>query len=55
MDDCNIESLKTRAPQTSKAKILLLAEYDYNKPNVIPDPYFVRVVHNSSGFVYLFK
>ncbi|XP_037028446.1 low molecular weight phosphotyrosine protein phosphatase 1-like isoform X2 [Bradysia coprophila] len=45
MDDYNIEDLKERAPQTSKAKILLLGEYDYNKPNVIPDPYFDRGIH----------
>lgn len=44
MDDYNIEDLKERAPQASKAKIMLLGEYDYNKPNVIPDPYFVRFI-----------
>lgn len=43
MDDCNIDDLKAKAPQSSKAKILLLGEYDYNKPSVIPDPYFVRL------------
>lgn len=42
MDDNNIDDLKEKAPRASKAKILLLGEYDYNKPNVIPDPYFVR-------------
>lgn len=42
MDDYNIANLKDKAPPASKAKILLLGDYDYNKPNVIPDPYFVR-------------
>lgn len=47
MDDNNIDELKERSPQSSKAKILLLGEYDYNKPNVIPDPYFVRYLYNN--------
>ncbi|KAJ6637503.1 Low molecular weight phosphotyrosine protein phosphatase 1 [Pseudolycoriella hygida] len=45
MDDYNIEDLKAGAPKPSKAKILLLGEYDFNKPNVIPDPYFERDIH----------
>lgn len=44
MDDYNIADLKEMAPEASIAKILLLGEYDYNRPNVIPDPYFVSYV-----------
>lgn len=47
MDDYNMEDLKERTPEASIAKVLLLGEYDYNKPNVIPDPYFVSCLDKS--------
>lgn len=43
MDDYNIEDLRGIAPDDATANIELLGTYDYGKPTVIADPYFVSV------------
>lgn len=42
MDDYNMDDLRELAPKGEfKAKIDLLGNYDFDKTNIIHDPYFV--------------
>lgn len=43
MDDYNIADLKQLAPADATAKIVLLGTFDYGRPEVIADPYFVSI------------
>ena len=43
MDQNNIDGLKREAPANSKAKILLLGDYDPQGDKIIRDPYYVSV------------
>lgn len=43
MDDMNIEHLLTMSPPDATARIELLGRYDYGRPEVIADPYFVSI------------
>lgn len=43
MDDYNMEDLHGIAPVDATARIEMLGIYDYGKPEVIPDPYFVSL------------
>ncbi|KAJ8933782.1 hypothetical protein NQ314_013818 [Rhamnusium bicolor] len=47
MDDNNISNLKDQAPPGSKAKILLLGDFDPQGERIIRDPYYDR---GSEGF-----
>ncbi|KAK2713517.1 low molecular weight phosphotyrosine protein phosphatase 1-like [Artemia franciscana] len=42
MDEENIEDLETLAPQSPKAKLLLLGEFDPEGDRIIRDPYYDR-------------
>lgn len=41
MDENNISGLKNEAPSKSKAKILLLGDFDPQGERIIRDPYYV--------------
>lgn len=41
MDDENMSDLNRLAPKGSRAKLLLLGEFDPNKERIIRDPYYV--------------
>lgn len=41
MDENNISNLQQEAPQGSKAKILLLGDFDPEGDRIIRDPYYV--------------
>lgn len=41
MDENNISNLKQQAPRGSKAKILLLGDFDPTGDRIIRDPYYV--------------
>lgn len=41
MDENNISNLKEDAPENSKAKILLLGDFDPMGDRIIKDPYYV--------------
>lgn len=43
MDDMNMDALRAMAPPDAIARIGLLGTYDYGKPQVIADPYFVSI------------
>lgn len=43
MDYSNMEELNDMAPKGSKAKIEMLGKYDYDRPDIIKDPYFVSI------------
>lgn len=43
MDKNNISALKGDAPPTSRAKILLLGDFDPEGDNIIRDPYYVTI------------
>lgn len=43
MDDENIGDLNDLAPKNSKAKILLLGDFDPNGERIIRDPYYVSL------------
>ncbi|KAI4454523.1 low molecular weight protein tyrosine phosphatase [Holotrichia oblita] len=47
MDENNISNLKEDAPQNSKAKIILLGDFDPQGDRIIKDPYYDS---GSSGF-----
>lgn len=36
-----MEELNDMAPKGSKAKVEMLGKYDYDRPDIIKDPYFV--------------
>lgn len=42
MDNNNISNLKGQQPRGSKAKILLLGDFDPEGDKIIRDPYYVR-------------
>lgn len=42
MDDENISDLNERKPSGTKAKILLLGDFDPQGERIIRDPYYVR-------------
>lgn len=44
MDEDNISDLKERAPTGSKAKILLLGDFDPEWERIIRDPYYVSSI-----------
>lgn len=41
MDENNVSNLKGQAPQESKAKVLLLGDFDPEGERIIRDPYYV--------------
>lgn len=41
MDDYNMDDLRSMSPPDASARIELLGRYDFGRPDVIPDPYFV--------------
>lgn len=41
MDDMNLRYLQRLKPDGAKAKVELLAKYDYGQTDIIDDPYFV--------------
>jgi low molecular weight phosphotyrosine protein phosphatase len=47
MDTENMEDLKERAPSNSKAKLLMLGDFDPEGDRIIRDPYYDR---GSEGF-----
>lgn len=47
MDEDNITDLKERAPDGSKAKILLLGDFDPEWERIIRDPYYVSILKPS--------
>lgn len=46
MDAYNMEDLAELQPQGTKAKVELLGKYDYGKPIIIEDPYFVSATNS---------
>lgn len=44
MDYSNIEELNDMAPKGCKAKVEMLGKYDYDRPDIIKDPYFVSLM-----------
>lgn len=44
MDYSNMEELNEMAPKESTAKVEMLGKYDYDRPDIIKDPYFVSIV-----------
>lgn len=43
MDDYNMADLRAMAPADASARVEMLGTYDFGRPEVIPDPYFVSV------------
>lgn len=43
MDENNISNLEGQAPEGSKAKILLLGDFDPEGERIIRDPYYVSI------------
>lgn len=56
MDENNISNLRRQQPKGSKAKVLLLGDFDPEGERIIKDPYYVSSVNNAilSNLNYLF-
>lgn len=49
----NLKYLQRLKPLTSKARVELLAKYDYGQSDIIVDPYFVSyVMCNLTRFIH---